>query len=88
MICDPDCRLERFRRDGGTQTDHAWQFVTEMVISSLGRRNPMAISPRRIVTDMLLMPALQIGNPIEAFIQMIIYNLAGGACLRCGGFHA
>jgi hypothetical protein len=48
----------------------------------------MPISPRRIVPDMLLMSALKIGNPIEAFIQVKIYDLAWYA-LRpsLGSFH-
>jgi hypothetical protein len=37
----------------------------------------MAIRPRRIVAYMLLMSAFEIGNPIEGFIQMIIYDLTG-----------
>jgi hypothetical protein len=70
------------------RTDQARQFVTEVLIPSLRCRNPVAISPRRIVTDMLLMSALQIRNPIEAFIQMKIYNLARSTRLRCREFHA
>jgi hypothetical protein len=41
----------------------------------------MPISPRRIVSDILLMPTLQISNPIEAFIQMIIDDFAERTCL-------
>jgi hypothetical protein len=37
----------------------------------------MAIRPRRIVAYMLLMSAFKIGDPIEGFIQMIIYDLTG-----------
>ncbi len=37
----------------------------------------MAIRPRRVVPYMLLMSAFKIGNPIEGFIQMIIYDLTG-----------
>jgi hypothetical protein len=36
----------------------------------------MPNSPRWIVADMLLMPALKISNPVEAFVQMKIYDLA------------
>jgi hypothetical protein len=39
----------------------------------------MPISPRRIVP--LLMSALQISNPVEEFIQMIIDDLAERVCL-------
>jgi hypothetical protein len=40
----------------------------------------MPVSPGRIVPDMLLMPALKISNPIEAFIQMVIDDSAGSTC--------
>jgi hypothetical protein len=39
----------------------------------------MPIGPRRIVPDVLLMPALEIGNPVEAFIQVIIHDFARDA---------
>jgi hypothetical protein len=41
----------------------------------------MPISPRRIVPNMLLMPALKISNPVEAFIQMVIHDFARRTCL-------
>jgi hypothetical protein len=43
----------------------------------------MAIGPRRIMAYMLLMSTFKIGNPIEGFIQMIIYDLAGDSCHLC-----
>jgi hypothetical protein len=48
-----------------------------MLPPPLRRRYPMAIRPRRIVPYMLLMSTFEIGNPIERFIQMIIYDLTG-----------
>jgi hypothetical protein len=36
----------------------------------------MPMSPRWIVPDMLLMPTFQISDPVEAFIQMVIHDLA------------
>jgi hypothetical protein len=36
----------------------------------------MAVGPRRIVPDVLLMPALQFGDPVLAFVQMKINYLA------------
>jgi hypothetical protein len=33
--------------------------------------------------DMLLMPALKISNPIEAFVQMIIHNFATNTDRLC-----
>lgn len=39
----------------------------------------MPVRPRRIVPDVLLMTALQISNPFEALIQMVINNPARNA---------
>jgi hypothetical protein len=39
----------------------------------------MPISPRRIVPDVLLMPALKVCNPVEELIQMKIYDFASNA---------
>jgi hypothetical protein len=35
----------------------------------------MAVGPRRIVTNVLLMPALQFSDPVAAFIHMKINDL-------------
>jgi hypothetical protein len=35
-----------------------------MLLSAFGCRYPMAVNPRRIVPDELLMPALKFGYPI------------------------
>ncbi len=43
----------------------------------------MAIRPRRIMAYMLLMSAFKIGDPIEGFIQMIIYDFTGDSCHLC-----
>jgi hypothetical protein len=40
----------------------------------------MPIGPGRIVPHILLMSAFQISNPVEAFIQMKIDDLAGHTC--------
>src|SRR5580658_2186138 len=50
-----------------------------MLISALGGCDPMPVRPRRIVPDMLLMPALQISNPVKALIQMVINDSARSA---------
>jgi len=34
----------------------------------------MAVSPRRIMSDMLLMYALELSNPVQIFIQMKANN--------------
>jgi hypothetical protein len=46
----------------------------------------MPIGPRRIVADVLLMSTFKVGNPVEEFVQMKIYNFARDAYrmgLRC-----
>ncbi len=48
----------------------------------------MAIRPRRIVPDVLLVPAFKVSNPVEGLIQMKIYDFASDTyrlCLR--GIH-
>jgi hypothetical protein len=48
----------------------------------------MAISPRRIVPNVLLVPALKVSNPIEGLVQMKIYNFASDTCrLYSSGNH-
>lgn len=47
----------------------------------------MAVGPGWIVTDMLLMPAVKVCDPIEAFIQMIIHNFARNTCGLRRGTH-
>lgn len=56
-------------------THQTIQFMPNMFPSSLIRRHPNPLRPRRIVPHMLLMPALQLGNPIFALIQMKPNNL-------------
>lgn len=40
----------------------------------------MPIGPRRVVADVLLMPTFKVGNPVEEFVQMKIYNFAWDVC--------
>jgi hypothetical protein len=75
--------FEQIHSGTGPQTDYTLQFVPDVFKPSLRRGYPMPISPRRIMPDMLLMPALKISNPIEAFVQMIIHNFAGNTDRLC-----
>ena len=45
-----------------------------MCLSTFSGRDPMAVSPRRIMSDMLLMYALELSNPVQIFIQMKANN--------------
>lgn len=49
--------------------------MPEMFLSPLCCGHPFSIHPWRIVPDMLLMPALQLRNPILQLIQMEADNL-------------
>jgi hypothetical protein len=49
-------------------TDQTGQFLTEMLKPSLRRCNPMPVGPWRIMPDVLLVSAFQIGHPFKAFI--------------------
>jgi hypothetical protein len=71
--------LEQLPRGKRGRTNQTPQLEAEVIKPPLGRCHPMPMSPRRIVPDMLLMPALQLGNPIAAFIQMVINDLSGCA---------
>ena len=44
--------------------------MTDVRLPTLNCRDPMAVGPRRIMPDVLLVTALQISNPIQFFIQM------------------
>jgi hypothetical protein len=70
-------RLNLEQLSGGDrgQTDLTLQFVTEMRIPPLRCCYPMPIRPRRIVPDILLMPACKISNPVETLVQMIVHDL-------------
>src|SRR6516164_2859598 len=54
----------------GNVTCQAKQFAANMCFPALGGRDPMSFSPRRIMADMLLMPALQLSNPIRLLISV------------------
>jgi hypothetical protein len=59
-----------------------------MLKAALGTGYPVAGIPRRIVAYMLLMTTLKLGDPVEAFIQVIIHNFTGRSCrLQLEGFH-
>jgi hypothetical protein len=42
----------------------ASKLMADMRLPTFRSRDPVSDYPRRIVADMLLMPALQIGNPV------------------------
>ena len=39
-------------------------------------RDPMSVSPRWIVANVLLVPAFEVSNPVEAFIQVKADNFS------------
>jgi hypothetical protein len=52
------------------------QFIAEMGLSPYGGRDPVVLSPRRIMPDVLLMPTLKVGDPIGLFIQVETNNFS------------
>lgn len=52
------------------------QLMPKMFLPSLGRCNPPPLRPWRIVPDVLLMPALQLRNPIPTLIEVKANNLS------------
>ncbi len=73
-------------RLGGAE--RAGQFVADMIVASLRSGDPVATGPGRIVADMLLMAAFEVGNPVEAVVLMKADDSTRGSgdfCLH--GFH-
>jgi hypothetical protein len=58
------------------QAGYAKQILPDMLKPPLRGCDPMPIGPRRIVADVLLMSTFKVGNPVEEFVQMKIYNFA------------
>ena len=54
-----------------------------MFAPSLRRCNPMTMRPRGVVPDMLLMPTLQFGNPIQILVQMETNDFSHRPCYFC-----
>lgn len=61
------------------------QFMSKMFLASLIRRHPNSFHPRWVVPHMLLMPALQLRNPILQLILMKTNNFPPD--LDCVFFH-
>src|SRR6516164_5515458 len=61
----------------GNVACQAQQFVANMCFPALGGRDPMSFSPRRIMADVLLMPTLQLSNPIRLLISVETSDFAG-----------
>jgi hypothetical protein len=54
----------------------AGQLVTDVRLPTFGSGNPVAMGPRRIVANVLLMAAFEIGDPIANFISMKADNFS------------
>lgn len=48
----------------------AWQERTHELLTALWREGPWTLLPRRIVSDMLSVPALEIRHPVHLEILM------------------
>jgi hypothetical protein len=59
------------------ETSYTFQRLSEMFKPALRRRNPRVDGPRRIVTDVLLMPTFEFGYPVAVCVQMKINDLSG-----------
>jgi hypothetical protein len=72
-------RTCRFLCDSVGRTGKTIQFMANVFSSTLGCRHPMAIRPRWIMSDVLVMPAIEFGYPIQIIIQMKSNNFSGSA---------
>jgi hypothetical protein len=59
-------------------TGWTWQLVTDMVQPPLRSDDPGAIGPGRIVADVLVVAALEFGDPIIVLVLMKPYDFAFG----------
>ena len=64
-------------------TGRTVQFPTEHFMSPLRRCQPIALGPKRSEADLLMMPALKFGNPIQIVIQMKVNDFSHRPCNLC-----
>lgn len=50
--------------------------MADMFLAAPGGYNPRALSPRRVMTNMLLMATFELSNPIRVFIKVKSHNFA------------
>jgi hypothetical protein len=55
-------------------TLHAAKNLTDSSSTTFGCRNPRTALPRRIVTDMLVMAALKLRDPMQLFVLVEPYD--------------
>lgn len=52
----------------------ALEFGADMALAPFGRRGPKTAGPRRIVTDVLVVAAVELGDPVLCLILMESYD--------------
>ena len=62
-------------RESRQTTSHAGKLMTNVRLPTFHCCYPVVTCPRRIMSDMLLMTAFQLGNPVQFFVQMKTYDL-------------
>src|SRR3979411_1460558 len=75
-----DLQSEKFRYLGGHAEHlgpicHAIEFLSHTLKPSLRRCNPVAVGPRWLMSDVLLMSALEVSDSVAAFIHVKINDL-------------
>jgi hypothetical protein len=56
--------------------------------AAFGSDDPRTVGPRRVVADMLRVPALEIGYPVAKIILMETHDLAGRGPVWVAGWQA
>ena len=64
------------------------QFLTHVVETALSGRHPVMVPVGWIVANVFLMPALQVSDPIAAFVHMKTDDLLQDARRRTHGLHS
>jgi hypothetical protein len=65
----------------------ARQFLANVFLPALEGRYPMASRPGRIVANVLLMPTLQLGNPVRLLVLVEPDDFSGLALKWCFWLH-
>ena len=62
------CATQVRSTNGSARAFRAWEFVAEMFAAALRCGHPFAVGPGRVVTDVLLVAALEFGYPVVVLI--------------------
>ena len=62
----------------------ASESLSKRFRTAFGRDDPWTVGPRRIVTNVLVVSALELGNPMLLFVLVEADDPSVHGCCRCG----